>query len=50
MAMGILDVFGGIFGGKKAAKGEKRECPNCGETVNLAMERCPKCGVRIKSM
>ncbi|MFH1785708.1 MAG: zinc ribbon domain-containing protein [Candidatus Micrarchaeota archaeon] len=34
-------------------KGKKKpgdNCPNCGENINLKMERCPKCGVRISSM
>ncbi len=46
--MGLLD----LFRGKKHSKfkSKKRKCPNCGETVDLTMKRCPKCGVRIKSM
>jgi len=47
--MGLLD----IFKGKKPSsnrKGQKQKCPNCGETIDLSMERCTKCGVRIKSM
>ncbi len=46
--MGVLDL---LFKSKKTAgKGEKQKCPNCGEPITLDMERCPKCGVRIKSM
>lgn len=50
--MGIADLIKGMMKGKKGSsrKGQKQACPNCGETVNLSMERCPKCGVRIKSM
>lgn len=48
--MGIGDVFKNMFGGAPKGKGEPAKCPNCGEKVHLNMERCPKCGVRIKSM
>ena len=51
--MGLLDIFKGVLGGGKSGKthkGQKQKCPNCGEFVTLDMERCPKCGVRIKSM
>ncbi|MBN1170409.1 zinc ribbon domain-containing protein [Candidatus Micrarchaeota archaeon] len=48
--MGILDILKGAAGGRSAAKGQKAKCPNCGEQVTLDMIRCPKCGVRIKSM
>lgn len=50
--MGLLDLFRGALKGSKStsSKGQSQKCPNCGETVNLSMERCPKCGVRIKSM
>jgi len=49
-AMGIGDILKNVFKGRKKEKGQAQDCPNCGETVNLSMERCPKCGVRIKSM
>ena len=48
--MGLLDLFKGMGKKQSAMKGQKQNCPNCGEPVNLSMERCPKCGVRIKSM
>ncbi len=49
--MGLADVLKGILGKRPSGrKGQVQSCPNCGETVNLSMERCPKCGVRIKSM
>ncbi len=51
--MGLGDIFKNMLKGGPASssrKGQKQKCPNCGETVNLSMERCPKCGVRIKSM
>ena len=46
--MGIGDFLGEVFHTKK--KGEKHKCPNCCAEITLDMERCPKCGVRIKSM
>ncbi|MFH1222325.1 MAG: zinc ribbon domain-containing protein [Candidatus Micrarchaeota archaeon] len=48
--MGIGDVIGGMLSGKKSTSGKKMKCPNCGADVTLDMERCQKCGVRIKSM
>lgn len=50
--MGLGDLLKGMIKGRKPSgrKGQRQTCPNCGETVNLSMERCPKCGVRIKSM
>lgn len=48
--MGIADILKGVFGGRKRLRGQKQKCPNCGTDVTLDMERCPKCGVRIKSM
>jgi hypothetical protein len=42
--MGLFD----FLKEKKKKVGDK--CPNCGEKINLKMERCQKCGVRIKSM
>lgn len=49
--MGLFDLFKkAIRGGGPAKKGQVQKCPSCGETVTLDMERCPKCGVRIKSM
>lgn len=47
--MGIVDVLKGIFSGRKES-GKKYKCPNCGADVTLDVERCTKCGVRIKSM
>ncbi|MBU0528104.1 MAG: zinc ribbon domain-containing protein [Candidatus Micrarchaeota archaeon] len=47
--MGLLDIFKSQKS-SSGRKGQKQKCPNCGETVDLSMERCPKCGVRIKSM
>lgn len=50
--MGLFDLFKGAIKGGKGGKlkGQVQKCPNCGETVTLDMERCSKCGVRIKSM
>jgi len=52
--MGLGELIGNaIRGGGGAAsdrKGQSQPCPSCGETINFSMERCPKCGVRIKSM
>jgi predicted RNA-binding Zn-ribbon protein involved in translation (DUF1610 family) len=50
MQMGLSEIFGNVFRGSGPPKGEKANCPNCGEAITLEMERCPKCGVRIKSM
>lgn len=46
--MGLLELILGKFKGS----GDKRKakCPNCKTEINLSMERCPECGVRIKSM
>lgn len=40
------------FISKKGSNDENRElpCPNCKKPVNLSMERCPGCGVRVASM
>jgi anaerobic ribonucleoside-triphosphate reductase len=50
--MGIFDLVKKVLKGSGGStrKGPDQKCPNCGEIVNLSMERCPKCGVRIKSM
>jgi anaerobic ribonucleoside-triphosphate reductase len=49
--MGLADFISGMLKGRKPArKGQAQKCPSCGEPINLSMERCPKCGVRIKSM
>jgi anaerobic ribonucleoside-triphosphate reductase len=51
--MGFGDLLKGVMKGDKSSSGgknQKQNCPNCNETINLSMERCPKCGVRIKSM
>ena len=51
--MGIGDILKhALSGGPQSpgGKGQKQKCPNCAENINLGMERCPKCGVRIKSM
>lgn len=52
--MGLGEIIGNIVKGgggmPSDRKGPSKPCPNCGETINLSMERCPKCGVRIKSM
>jgi rubrerythrin len=51
--MGLGDLVSGFLKGpppSSSRKGQTQSCPNCGEKVNLSMERCPKCGVRIKSM
>lgn len=50
--MGIVDVLAGALGGKekKTLASKDFKCPNCGARVTLDMERCHKCGVRIKSM
>ena len=50
--MGILDLFKEALRGSAGSskKGQSQKCPSCGEPVTLDMERCPKCGVRIKSM
>lgn len=47
--MGFADIFSGFFK-KRRGDGKPHKCPNCGEMVTLDMERCRKCGVRIKSM
>jgi anaerobic ribonucleoside-triphosphate reductase len=51
--MGIFDIFRKAIAGESGDsgyKGPRQKCPNCNESVTLGMERCPKCGVRIKSM
>jgi hypothetical protein len=50
--MGLFDVIAGALGGKgkKTLASKDFKCPNCGAKVTLDMERCYKCGVRIKSM
>jgi len=48
--MGLGDIFKGMAAGRGSDRKEPAVCPNCGEKVDLGMERCPKCGVRIKSM
>jgi len=49
--MGIGELIGNMLrGNPQQSKGQSRPCPNCGQTINLGMERCPQCGVRIKSM
>ncbi|MEM2948458.1 MAG: zinc ribbon domain-containing protein [Candidatus Anstonellales archaeon] len=48
--MGVLDLLLGWLKGKPKYAEKKYECPNCGEEITLNMERCPKCGTRIKSM
>jgi predicted RNA-binding Zn-ribbon protein involved in translation (DUF1610 family) len=50
--MGLLELLKNNLtkGGSGHWSGKKAKCPNCGESVDLGMERCPKCGVRIKSM
>lgn len=45
--MGLLDV---LLGKEANPKGGKAKCPGCGAEVTLDMERCPSCGVHIKSM
>lgn len=45
--MGLLDV---LLGKESNPKGRKAKCPGCGAEVMLDMERCPSCGVHIKSM
>jgi hypothetical protein len=45
--MGIFDLVKNIGGG---GGGRWEKCPNCDTDVSLDMERCPKCGVHIKSM
>ncbi|MBI5222960.1 hypothetical protein HY990_00915 [Candidatus Micrarchaeota archaeon] len=52
--MGLSDVFKGMFSKKSEmpeGKGTNElKCPNCATPISLSMERCPSCGVRIKSM
>ena len=49
--MGIGDILKNMINPPRSSgKGQRQSCPNCGESINLSMERCPKCGVRIKSM
>ncbi|MBI5228290.1 hypothetical protein HY988_06885 [Candidatus Micrarchaeota archaeon] len=49
--MGLFDLFKNFGGGKKGPQhGPPQTCPNCKTKINLGMERCPGCGVRIKSM
>ncbi|MDD5337062.1 MAG: zinc ribbon domain-containing protein [Candidatus ainarchaeum sp.] len=45
--MGLLDLLTGKEGGEK---GWKAKCPNCGKEITLDVERCPYCGVHVKSM
>lgn len=46
--MGFFDF---IFKPKnKERKSNLPKCPNCNAFVNLKLERCQSCGVRIKSM
>ncbi len=47
--MGLADLFKKGFG-KKQDGGLPQICPNCKAKLDLSMERCPGCGVRIKSM
>ncbi len=44
--MGLMD----LFKSRPKSDGKKYKCPNCKNDVSLDMERCPSCGVRIKSM
>lgn len=46
LLMGIVDFIKKLFSGSQ----KKYKCPNCGADITLDMERCPKCGVRIRSM
>ncbi|HIH22526.1 TPA: hypothetical protein HA238_02255 [Candidatus Micrarchaeota archaeon] len=51
--MGIGEILKNIATGTtkgESKKGPVQKCPNCGETVLLSMDRCPKCGVHVKSM
>jgi anaerobic ribonucleoside-triphosphate reductase len=49
--MGIGDLVKNMMNpSRSGGKGQNQKCPNCSEAINLSMERCPKCGVRIKSM
>lgn len=45
--MGLLDAILTFFKRKYSIE---IDCPNCGNRISLDMERCPYCGVRIKSM
>ena len=50
--MGLLEIIKNAFkgSGNELRKGPAQKCPSCGETILLNMERCTKCGIRIKSM
>lgn len=51
--MGLLGMLKDAMSGKgktQFTKGDVQKCPQCGETVLINMDRCPKCGVHIKSM
>ncbi|MBI5046395.1 hypothetical protein HZC07_01545 [Candidatus Micrarchaeota archaeon] len=49
--MGIGEIIkNALKGSPLARKKEKQQCPNCKQPLDLGMERCPNCGVRIKSM
>jgi DNA-directed RNA polymerase subunit RPC12/RpoP len=48
--MGLLESMASLFGISKPGADIWQNCPNCGERINLAMERCPKCGTHIDSM
>ena len=50
--MGLGEIIKVMFKGKpvQVNKGQKQKCPSCGEALTLDMERCPKCGVHVKSM
>lgn len=47
--MGLMDLVSGILKPKRHSD-LSGKCPKCQTTVNMGMERCPKCGVHIDSM
>ncbi|MFH1307041.1 MAG: zinc ribbon domain-containing protein [Candidatus Micrarchaeota archaeon] len=49
--MGLADLIGGIFGGRKEGRPKiKAKCPKCKADVDTSMERCPSCGTHIDLM
>ena len=49
--MGISDLLNSALSGSgSGGKDEWYPCPSCKTKINLKMERCTKCGVRIASM
>jgi len=45
--MGFFDFLKGLF--KQEKKQEILKCPNCEHAILIDMDRCPGCGLNIKS-